>query len=178
MRKAKGFTLIELMIVVAIIGVLTAVAVPAFVKYIRKSKTVEAIESLAKIKMGARQYFVADKWLTNGTIAPKAFPIITTNPSPPSAPASCCANGGKCWFPTSSWDSWGWAPLHFGITESPHYYGYTFLSSGTSTSAVYTATAQGDLDCDGKTSTWEIRGSIDDEGSVRAFGPIMTDEIE
>ena len=47
LREAKGFTLVELMVVVAIIGVLSAVAIPNFRKYQAKSKTSEAKLQLA-----------------------------------------------------------------------------------------------------------------------------------
>jgi len=48
-RKASGFTLIELMIVVAIIGILAAIAIPNFLKFQCKSKQSEAKTNLSGI---------------------------------------------------------------------------------------------------------------------------------
>ena len=49
LRKVKGFTLIELMIVVAIIGIMAAIAIPNFLNYMCKSKQTEAKQGLGAI---------------------------------------------------------------------------------------------------------------------------------
>ena len=62
----KGFTLIELMIVVAIIGILAAVAIPGFMQYIKNSKTSEAKTNLNSIGKGALAWFQAEHYSADG----------------------------------------------------------------------------------------------------------------
>jgi len=57
LRSKKGFTLIELMIVVAIIGILAAIAIPNFLKFQAKSKQSEAKTNLAGIFTAETAYF-------------------------------------------------------------------------------------------------------------------------
>lgn len=57
MKRAQGFSLIELMIVVAVIGILAAVAVPQYNQYILKSKLAEARAELSDARVRMERYF-------------------------------------------------------------------------------------------------------------------------
>ncbi|RKG67463.1 prepilin-type N-terminal cleavage/methylation domain-containing protein [Corallococcus exercitus] len=68
-RKKGGFTLIELMIVVAIIGILAAIAIPNFIRFQAKSKQSEAKTNLKAIFTAQKSYFgEKDKYVTDFTV--------------------------------------------------------------------------------------------------------------
>ncbi|WP_425666347.1 type IV pilin protein [Vibrio tubiashii] len=56
-RKTKGFTLIELMIVVAIIGVLASISIPAYQDYVRKSEAASALATLKSLITPAEVFY-------------------------------------------------------------------------------------------------------------------------
>ncbi|MEZ9840217.1 pilin [Vibrio sp. 10N.261.52.C11] len=83
----KGFTLIELMIVVAVIGVLSAIAIPQYQKYVAKAEVASALATMTGIKTNVEAYaaengaFPANS-LTNALGVPSKIPVgaITFEP--------------------------------------------------------------------------------------------------
>ena len=74
MKSEKGFTLIELMIVVAIIGILAAIAIPNFLSYQKKAKTSEAKVNLGAIRTSEESYKAENDAYLNCAAYPGAAP--------------------------------------------------------------------------------------------------------
>lgn len=81
MKTQKGFTLVELMIVVAIIGILAGVAIPAYSNYVIRGKLVEGTSALADGRVKMEQYFQDNRTYDagGGNTCPPAIPASTTN---------------------------------------------------------------------------------------------------
>lgn len=168
-KQTDGFTLTELMIVIVILGILAAIAIPAFIKYINKAKTNEAMEKLYLIYRGSIRYFEDSQNAVKRGARGGAYIGMFPPTEGPTPQQRCCVlspDRGKC-PPDPSWweDSQTWKALDFHISD-PFYFQYSYISQGVNQNASFTARANGDLDCDGVLSTFERAAYVDQNLNV------------
>jgi type IV pilus assembly protein PilA len=173
MRKLRGFTMIELMIIVCILGILAAVAIPSFVRYIRRSKTVEAVMAIRRMYDGAVAYYVGEHADKGGGMLHQKFP----DSAPPTPAAGIpCAN--PVITPSSEWGHPSWQALDFAVAD-PQRYQYEFQDNGQEgTQAAATMFARGDLNCNKSYSEFSrsMTGMVD--GVMGGTGLVILNEVE
>ncbi len=157
------------------IGIYAAIAIPAFIKYTRKAKTVEATEGLDRLKVGARAYFQSERYDEGGKLLASRFPPGHTDWVPKTP---CCKGATRRCIPADSeWSVEPWRSLRFSMSE-PHYFQWRYRSAGEGRQAHFIVEARADLDCDGKYSSYKLGGQVDEGTNVVTRGPIITAEIE
>src|SRR5690348_1270853 len=103
-QAQRGFTLIELMIVVAIIGILAAIAIPAFLEYLSKSKTSEADTQLRQMETKVKTFHNANQRMP-----------ATSNLMP--SGANCGASEKFAAEGETAWKTAAWAEIGFHVDE-------------------------------------------------------------
>ena len=137
--RQGGFTLIELMIVVAIIGILAAIAIPNFLRFQLRARSTEGKVNLAAIRT-AEEGYVSEFG---------SYVAAATNPA--ALPGTNKVVWSVAGAPVVGFDTVGWAP------EGEVYFQYNIVAAAVNGSVgnnVYTASASADIDGDTNLQLW------------------------
>lgn len=133
-RSQKGFTLIELMIVVAIIGILAAIAIPNFLRFQLKAKSSEGKANIAAIRTAEESYHAEFGNYVGAALSPATIPGSTKA-------AFVNAAGAGAGFDQLGWSPEGKVYFHYGVVVD-------------STNDAYAVSAAANIDSTGNNQAW------------------------
>ncbi len=190
-RLQGGFTLVELMIVVAIVGVLAVLAVYGVRKYIANAKTAEAKNSLGQIGKDAVTAYEGERMKADILSAGGSSAVVRKICPPASnkvPDGEGPIKGAKYQSTKVDWspiadvqNNAGFPCLRFEMT-APQYFMYDYQSDSVaanpeSVGQTFAATANGDLNGDGTLSTFTVRGRIAGADDSRLLVSPTIDEV-
>jgi type IV pilus assembly protein PilE len=116
MQRNRGFTLIELMIVVAIIAILSAIAIPSYTQYVARSKLTEAFSGLSGMAVAAQQYYQDNRSYQAAAGGATTCPV----PAPTHVQdySFSCANVGATTFTFTATPANGFVGPSYAIDQS------------------------------------------------------------
>jgi Tfp pilus assembly protein FimT len=171
---SRAFTVFELLNFIALLGLVSGIAMYVLARYVRHSKTADAIGSLNTLAKASVSYYEAsDATQPVGTSPDNAhamrhFPASSTRSVPPSLDD---VKGKRYQSAAADWAMTPWRELQFSIPQ-PQYYAYSYASEGAGSTSKATAIARGDLNGDGNPGTYSI--TIAPDAQFRAqMSPIV-----